>query len=84
MYCFFVSSFINFEQVNDYVMILEYQYEINICKMLHYVTWSFVWSYKRSNVPKSVLFPAPSLCALSPCISELTVTFVTKTDTNVL
>ena len=37
-YCFFFGSFITLEQVNDYVMILEYQGEINICKILRYVT----------------------------------------------
>ena len=37
-YCFFFGSFINLEQVNDYVMILEYQGEINICKILCYVS----------------------------------------------
>ena len=31
-YCFFFGSFITLEQVNDYVMILEYQGEINIAK----------------------------------------------------
>ena len=31
-YCFFFGSFITLEQVDDYVMILEYQGEINICK----------------------------------------------------
>ena len=30
-YCFFFGSFITLEQGNDYVMILEYQGEINIC-----------------------------------------------------
>ena len=29
-YCFFFGSFIILEQVHDYVMILEYQGEINI------------------------------------------------------
>ena len=67
------------EQVNDYVMILKYQGEINICKTLRYVKWPFVWSYGRPNVPRtSVFFPAPSLCAMNPCFSELTVTFVYK------
>ena len=66
-YCFFFGSFITLEQVNDYVMILEYQGEINICNILRYVTWPFVWSYGRSNVPYSVFFPAPSLCAMKPC-----------------
>ena len=37
-YCFFFGSFIILEQVNDYVMIPEYQGEINICKILRYVT----------------------------------------------
>ena len=37
-YCFFFGSFIILEQENDYVMILEYQGEINIRKILHYVT----------------------------------------------
>ena len=41
-YCFLFGSFITLEQVNDYVMILEYQGEINICKILRYVTWPFV------------------------------------------
>ena len=66
-YCFFFGSFITLEQVNDYVMILEYQGEINICKIVRYVTWHFVWSYGRPNVPYSVFFPAPSLCAMNPC-----------------
>ena len=60
-YCFFFCSFITLEQVNDYVMILEYQGEINICKNVRYVTWPFVWSYGRSNVPCSVFCSAPSL-----------------------
>ena len=66
-YCFFFGSFITLEQVSDYVMILEYQGEINICKILRHVTWPFVWSYGRPNVPYSVFFPAPSLCAMNPC-----------------
>ena len=78
---FFFGSFITLKQVNDYVMIPEYQGEINICNILRYVTWPFVWSYGRPNVPYSVFFPAPSLC--EP-VSGLTLTFVTKTDTNVL
>ena len=83
-YCFFFGSFITLEQVNDYVMILEYQGEINICKILRYVTWPFVWSYGRPNVPYSVFFPASSLCTMNPCFFRVNVTFVTKTDTRVL
>ena len=33
-YCYFFGSFITLEQVNDYVMILEYQGEINIWKQI--------------------------------------------------
>ena len=66
-YRFFFGSFITLEQVNDYIMILGYQGEINICTILRYVTWSFVWSYGRPNVPYSVFFPAPRLCAMNPC-----------------
>ena len=69
-YCFFFGSFITLEQLNDYVMILEYQGEINICKILRYVTWPFVWSYGRPYVPYSVLFPAPILCAMKPCFFQ--------------
>ena len=35
---FSLAHFITLEQGNDYVMILEYQGEINICKILLYVT----------------------------------------------
>ena len=58
-YCIFFSLFITLEQLNDYVIILEYQGENNICKMLRYVTLPFVWSYGRPNVPYSVFFAAP-------------------------
>ena len=51
-------------------MILEYQGEIDICKIWRYVTGPFVWSYGRPNVPYSLIFPARSLCAVSPCISQ--------------
>ena len=37
-YCFFFGTFITLEQVNDYVMILKYQGEINIRKILRYLT----------------------------------------------
>ena len=84
-YCFFFGSFITLEQVNDYVMILEYQGEINICKMLCYVTWPFVWSYGRPNVPYSVFFfLLLAYVQWTRVFSGLTVTFVTKTATNVL
>ena len=66
-HCFFFGSYITLEQDIDYVMILEYQGEINIFNILRYVTWPFVWSYGRPNVPYYVLFPALSLCAMNPC-----------------
>ena len=56
-YCFFFGSFIALEHVNDYVMILEYEGEINVCKIVRYVTWPFVWSYVRPTVPY-IFFPA--------------------------
>ena len=37
-FCLSFGSFITLEQVNDYEMIPEYQSEIYICKILHYVT----------------------------------------------
>ena len=64
--CFFFGSFITLEQVNDYVMILEYQGEVNMQNfVLPHMT--FVWSYGRPSVPYSVFFPALSLCAMNPC-----------------
>ena len=65
-------------------MILEYQGEINTCKILRYVTWPFVWSYGRPSVPYSVFFQLLAYVQWTRVFSGLTVTFVTKTDTNVL
>ena len=48
-YCFFFGSFITLGQVNDYVMILEYQGEINLCHnfVLRHMTFCLeLWKAK--------------------------------------
>ena len=62
-YCFVFGSFITLEQVNYYVMILEYQGEINICKILRYVTCHFCLELWKA---KCVIFCLLS-CSLPMC-----------------
>ena len=85
-YCFFFGSFITLEQVNDYVMILEYQGEVNICKMLRYVTKYGLLFGAMEGQMCHILSPFLLLAYVqwTHAFSGLTVTFVTKTDTNVL
>ena len=60
-------------------MILEYQGEINICKILRYVTWPFVWSYAMEGHMCHILFSFLLLAYVqwTRVFSGLTVTFVT-------
>ena len=66
-YCFFFGSFITLEQVNYYVMILEYQGEINIMQNFALRHMTFCLELWKTNVPYSVFFPAPSLRAMNQC-----------------
>ena len=66
-------------------MFLEYQGEINICQILRYVTWPFIWSHEQPNVSYYVFFIVLiANVQWARVFSGLTVTFVTKTNTNVL
>ena len=85
MYCFFFGLFITLEQVNDYVLILEYQGEINICIIfaLRHMTFCLeLWKAKCAIF--CLLSCFLSYVQWTRVFSGLTVTFVTKTDTNVL
>ena len=73
-------------------MILEYEGEINIIFMqtvaLRHMTFCLEL-YGKPNVPYSVFFPAPSLCAMNPCFFRVNCYLCNKkkkkkTDTNVL